>query len=142
MGTVVHIAGGPWQEALWFKGGASHEEKPVAKPSDAPDVQEPDRPLRCARCGQVITRERHRTTVNGRHHHTRVNPHGFVFHFGSFAAAEGCLITGPPTPEDSWFAGYVWEFVHCAACHAHLGWVFHGEGNFFGLILDRLATSE
>jgi hypothetical protein len=33
-----------------------------------------------------------------------------------------------------------WEFAFCAACHTHLGWAFHGEGLFFGLLLDRLST--
>lgn len=127
---------------FWLKGGSSPEEKPIGQPADAPEVQEPDRPLRCARCGQIITRERCRTTINGLHRHTRVNPHGYIFHFGAFAEAEGCLVRGPPTPEDSWFAGYVWEFAYCAACHTHLGWAFHGGGSFFGLILDRLSAPE
>jgi hypothetical protein len=129
-------------DALWLKAGASPEEQPSGQPSDALEVKEPDTPLRCARCGLVITHERHRTTVNGRHAHTRVNPHGFVFHFGCFAEAEGCLVRGPPTAEDSWFPGFVWEFAHCAACHTHLGWAFHGDGSFFGLLLDRLAAAR
>jgi hypothetical protein len=140
MGLATDIAGKPRLEALWFKGEFSPEERPAGQPSDVPGTQAPDAPLRCARCGHVVTRERHRITVNGRHTHTRVNPHGIVFHFGCFTVAEGCLVRGPPTAEDSWFAGYFWEFAHCAACHAHLGWAFHGDGSFFGLILDRLST--
>jgi hypothetical protein len=129
-------------DALWLKAGASPEEKPSGQPSNALEVQAPDTPLRCARCGQVITRERYRTAVNGQHAHTRINPYGFIFHFGCFAEAEGCLVRGPPTAENSWFAGYVWEFAHCAACHTHLGWAFHGDGSFFGLLLDRLSASR
>ncbi len=125
---------------LWLKGTFAPEERSKGQPTDAPEVQSPETPLCCARCGHVITRERHRTTVNGRHAHTRVNPYGFVFHFGCFAEAEGCLVTGPPTAEESWFPGYVWEYAHCAACRAHLGWAFHGDGNFFGLLLDRLSA--
>lgn len=129
-------------DLLWLKAGASPKEQPSGQPADALEVKEPDTPLRCGRCGLVITHERHRTTVNGRHAHTRVNPHGFVFHFGCFAEAEGCLVRGPPTAEDSWFPGFVWEFAHCAACHTHLGWAFHGDGSFFGLLLDRLAAAR
>ena len=113
--------------------------KPKDKPEDAPETAAPDAPLVCARCGHPITRERHRTAVNGRHAHTRVNPHGYVFHFGCFAQAEGCRVLGPPTAEDSWFPGFVWEYAHCAACRTHLGWAFHGEGDFFGLLMERLA---
>lgn len=126
-------------EALWFKEGSS-KKKASGQQVDALEQAPPDAPLCCARCGHVITHERHRTTINGRHTHTRVNPYGFVFHFGCFAQAEGCLVEGPPTAEDSWFAGHIWEFAHCAVCKAHLGWVFHGEGRFFGLLLDRLAS--
>jgi hypothetical protein len=115
---------------------------PAVKPEGAPETRAPDAPLRCAHCGHPITRERHRTTVNGRHAHTRVNPYGFVFHFGCFALAEGCRVQGPPTAEDSWFPGFVWEFAHCGACRAHLGWAFHGEGSFFGLLLERLSSTS
>jgi hypothetical protein len=142
MGAATDIADKPRLEALWFKGEASHKEQPGGQPSNVPEAQAPDAPLCCARCGQVITHERHRTTVNGRHTHTRVNPHGFVFHFGCFAVAEGCLVRGPPTAEDSWFAGYFWEYAYCANCHAHLGWAFHGDGSFFGLMLDRLSVAR
>jgi hypothetical protein len=113
---------------------------PTARPESAPEVKAPEAPLLCASCGHAITRECHRTTVNGRHAHTRVNPYGYVFHFGCFAQAEGCRVLGPPTAEDSWFPGFVWEYASCAACRAHLGWAFHGESDFFGLLLDRLSA--
>jgi len=142
MGPATDSAGVPRLDPLWLKGEFSPEEKPEGQPSDALETREPDTPVCCARCGHVITHERHRTTVNGRYTHTRVNPHGFVFHFGCFAEAEGCLVKGPPTSEDSWFADHAWEFAHCAACQAHLGWAFHGEGSFFGLILDRLSAAR
>ena len=132
----------PLPEVFWLKGKPSSEESTQGQPADAPETQAPDTPLRCARCGHVITHERHRVAVNSRHIHTRINPHGFVFHFGCFAEAEGCLVRGPPTAEDSWFPGYVWEYAYCSACHAHLGWAFHGDGSFFGLVLDRLSAAS
>jgi hypothetical protein len=142
MPGLARLSARPMRALLCFKGDFAPEEKPVGQPTDVLEALPPETPLYCARCGHLITRERHRTTVNGRHSHTRVNSYGVVFHFGCFAEAEGCVVTGPPTSEDSWFAGYAWEYAHCAACHAHLGWAFHGDGSFFGLILDRLSTPQ
>jgi hypothetical protein len=116
------------------------EVTPTRQAEQEAETRAPESPLCCARCGHVITRERERTTFNGRHTHTRHNPAGFVFHFGCFARAEGCLVLGPPTAEASWFPGHLWEVALCAACHTHLGWAFHGEGDFFGLVLDRLTA--
>ncbi|HEX5752772.1 MAG TPA: cereblon family protein [Archangium sp.] len=113
---------------------------PARQAEDATESRDPEKPLCCARCGHFITRERDRTTVNGRATHTRVNPSGFVFHFGCFARAEGALIVGPPTAEASWFPGFVWRYAMCAECKTHLGWSFHGESDFLGLVLDRLTT--
>lgn len=119
---------------------APAETPPAPEAGEETESRAPQAPLCCARCGHVITHEKHRTTVNGRHTHTRVNPHGFVFHFGCFARAEGCLVLGPPTAEASWFPGFAWEIALCAACKTHLGWAFHGESDFLGLVLDRLAA--
>ncbi len=119
---------------------APTEGTPADQAQKDTESRAPEAPLCCARCGHVITRERDRTTVHGRHTHTRVNPSGFVFHFGCFARAEGCLVIGPPTAEASWFPGFVWEHALCAACKTHLGWAFHGESSFLGLVLDRLTA--
>ncbi|OJH38694.1 cereblon family protein [Cystobacter ferrugineus] len=116
------------------------EATPASRAEDETSAGAPETPLCCAHCGHVIARERDRTTVNGRHAHTRVNPSGFVFHFGCFSRAEGCLVVGPPTAEASWFPGFVWEYALCAACKKHLGWAFHGESDFLALVLDRLTA--
>jgi hypothetical protein len=131
----------PWP-ARRLKGtpAAPTETPPAQQAEEDTGSRAPETPLCCARCGHVITHEKHRTTVNGRHVHTRVNPHGYVFHFGCFSRAEGCLVFGPPTAEASWFPGFVWEVALCAACKTHLGWAFHGESDFLGLVLDRLAA--
>lgn len=113
---------------------------PASQAEEKTESREPGAPLCCARCGHVITRERDRTTVNGRYTHTRVNPSGFVFHFGCFARAEGCLVVGPPTIEASWFPGFAWQYAMCAECKTHLGWSFRGESDFLGLVLDRLTA--
>ena len=97
-----------------------------------------DRRLKCRTCGHEITRDSERISVAGAHEHTRHNAAGYVFHFGCFAHAGGCTLHGEDTPQDTWFTGYVWRYALCGACHTHLGWIFRGEGAFFGLILDRL----
>jgi hypothetical protein len=118
---------------------APAETPPDRQAEDESESRDPEKPLCCVRCGHVITHERDRTTVDGRATHTRVNPSGFVFHFGCFARAEGCLVIGPPTAEASWFPGFLWQYAMCAACGTHLGWAFQGESAFLGLVLDRLT---
>lgn len=118
--------------------GAQVEERPEAQREEVG----PERALHCSHCGHPITHERHRTTVAGRHEHTRVNAYGIVFHFGCFSAAAGCIVSGPPTQEDTWFPGLAWEYAGCAQCHTHLGWRFRGESPFFALVLDRLRAGE
>lgn len=130
----------PGARRLKGKPAAPTEAPPAHQAEEKTGARAPETPLCCARCGHVITHERERTTVNGRHTHTRVNPSGFVFHFGCFARAEGCLVLGPPTAEASWFPGFVWQLALCAACKTHLGWAFHGESGFLGLVLDRLTA--
>jgi hypothetical protein len=100
------------------------------------------RPLVCAACGRGVTWEDQRREVSGRHAHTRVNPAGIEFHFGCFVEAEGCVVHGPPTDEDTWFPGCAWQFAHCGGCGTHLGWFFSGADAFFGLVLARLAPGD
>jgi hypothetical protein len=99
--------------------------------------------LACASCGQRITTDAARIAVSGRHDHTFANPHGYVFHIGCFAAAVGIERVGPTSTEFSWFAGYSWQSEQCAACHAHLGWLFRSaKRTFHGLVLDNLMGLE
>lgn len=101
------------------------------------------RALLCAACTLPLTTDGERIELDGAHEHTRINPHGYVFHFGCFRAAPGCATLGVPTTEDTWFRGYAWRFAHCRGCGMHLGWRFDGEaGGFFGLVLDRLIEGD
>lgn len=128
------------RDERWLKGTTSGTpQPPEAKAEQSLETRDPEASLCCARCGHPVTRERHRFAVHGRHEHTRVNPFGFVFHFGCFAQADGCAVDGPLTAEETWFPGYAWRIAHCGACGVHLGWAFQGEGAFFGLLLDRLT---
>lgn len=96
--------------------------------------------LVCARCDAPITDDGQRIEIGGLHEHSQINPGGFIWTFGCFAAAPGCVASGPPSTEFSWFPGRSWQVQRCGRCARHLGWRFHGpDGSFYGLIVDRLA---
>ena len=97
----------------------------------------------CRQCRKHITDESRRLSVDGANRHTFANPHGFVFEIACFGSAVGCLRAGSLSDEFTWFKGYSWQAVICADCMTHLGWFFISSGghHFFGLIVDRLASS-
>jgi hypothetical protein len=99
--------------------------------------------IECARCGHHITDGDARTERNGLHEHSQVNPHGFIWCFGCWRAAPGCVATGTPTEAFSWFAGYRWQIGSCGGCDLHLGWLFAGDSDrFWGLIADRVVERD
>ncbi|MBN2432645.1 MAG: hypothetical protein JXQ27_14310 [Acidobacteria bacterium] len=100
-----------------------------------------ERGILCRSCGHIITMPRLRTTVQGRHVHTFLNPSGIEFTIGCFSDAAGCRNIGIPTTQHTWFPGYGWRIALCAGCQIHLGWQFMGEDQapFHGLILDLLV---
>ncbi len=116
---------------------------PESVPEDNTAVKEERRVL-CRECLHAVTREQDRTEVHGAHQHTFANPSGIVFTIGCFRSADGCGAAGSPTDEFTWFAGFSWRVAVCAACLAHLGWLFSSASgaNFWGLILDHLIFPE
>lgn len=69
-----------------------------------------------------------------------MNPAGIVYRIGCFREAPGCAEVGGESAYWSWFPGYTWQIVVCAACTEHLGWRFRADDStFWGLILARLA---
>lgn len=99
----------------------------------------PEHVIRCRACRSVVTRPRHKITVNGRHDHVFTNPHGYLFHIAGFAEAEGAVGAGHESNEWTWFAGYDWRSAVCRGCHTHIGWTFRQvDHGFFGLIICRL----
>ncbi len=97
--------------------------------------------LFCAACRHPVTHQDERIAVQGGHEHRFTNPHGITYHIGCFGEAAGCAAVGEATVEYSWFPGYAWRIVVCENCHAHLGWRFQAEGEYFhGLIVDRLTS--
>jgi hypothetical protein len=98
--------------------------------------------LLCAACGNSITANGQRISVDGGHEHTFVNPGGYLFHVGCFKEAPGCLQVGRSTTEFAWFRGSSWKHAVCGSCLENLGWVFHypSQNRFYGLILDMLIS--
>jgi hypothetical protein len=113
--------------------------------SPAPDLGEeeatgPPIVLACARCQQRLTTSGDRVARAGAHAHTFTNPEGLRFRIGCFKAAAGTTTASAPTEYWSWFPGYAWQVEQCAACGAHLGWLFTASSDHFhGFILDRLV---
>jgi hypothetical protein len=95
--------------------------------------------IRCKACEHVITFAASKREVAGQHTHMRLNPAAYAFIFGCFSVAPGCVVSGTPTEEATWFAGCRWQYAHCGQCLTHLGWVFSGADSFFGLLLDKLV---
>jgi len=96
----------------------------------------------CRNCHYKITSPRYVITVNGRHRHTFINPAGITYQIGCFSEAEGCVVTGEPTYEYTWFQGFMWSYCLCARCYVHIGWFYQGDSEYFyGLILDMLKET-
>lgn len=130
---------GPGRSRYCFRGdrqsGAGRPDVKVVEE----DQSEPEKSICCKFCGFPVTTRDQKISVGSSHTHTFFNPAGIVFELGCFKAAPGCLVSGDPTSEFTWFAGYLWNFSHCRNCRAHLGWFYQQEErNFFGLILTKL----
>ena len=109
----------------------------------APSLSGAKRGLVCADCEHLITDDAHRIEMSGTHEHTFVNPAGFAFHIGCFAAAPGCAHFGTEQGAFSWFPGWTWQVALCARCGAHLGWTYHNAAQrFWGLILTALRRAD
>ncbi|MDC0357174.1 cereblon family protein [Oligoflexia bacterium] len=100
--------------------------------------------LYCIACGRLVTSTAEKLAINGDLEHVFANPHGIVFHIGTFRHASGCIVEGPLSCEFSWFPGYSWAIANCAGCFYHLGWQFvdSAHSSFWGLITGRLHTER
>lgn len=96
----------------------------------------------CRECGNPVTAPHFVITVNRHHRHTFINPAGITYQIGCFSYAEGCIVYGEPVIDNTWFAGFAWNYSLCSNCQVHLGWHFQNNGeSFFGLILDLLVDT-
>lgn len=135
--------------ASWFFKGRESGDEPGDAPGHGVEAAVdggggPGRALVCRFCHGPITSRRDAIEVEGHHQHTFFNPAGILFEIGCFGAAPGCLVSGQPTEEFAWFAGYRWQYSSCRFCGAHMGWYFSaGAGPaFHGLIVARLVEEE
>ena len=72
------------------------------------------------------------------------NPYGHMRVIVTYRSAHSLSITGAPTTEFTWFAGYSWRVAYCGECRTHLGWEFEAVADstprsFFGLLKDELV---
>lgn len=110
---------------------------PGSRSGQAPQKRNEEAIL-CAACGAEITHQRQAIVINTRHTHAFFNPAGIAFEIRCFRLAPGATSLGAPSAEFTWFPGYRWQIAICAACQAHLGWLFTNGVSFFGLIAPHL----
>lgn len=97
----------------------------------------------CTRCDHPISSADARISRFGLHEHSQINPSGYIWNFGCFLLAPGCIARGNPSTEFAWFPGFAWQIAECRGCHLHLGWLFSSVDHaFYGLILDRIAEAD
>jgi len=99
--------------------------------------------LLCCQCYQIITSYCECISIQEQHKHIFANPHGIIYDISCFRSAPGCLYTGIPTKEWSWFSGFLWKIAICSKCLIHLGWQFipsSSNNSFVGLVSNRLVT--
>jgi len=128
----------PW---YWFDATSTNLDE-VTKESDQSVATDKGRRLRCLLCQHIITDESQRISIEGSHTHNKTNPGGTKFKFGCFQKAPGCSALGSATDEYTWFSGYQWQLAVCAGCGEHLGWLFRGEGGFYGLLTNLLVPDD
>ncbi|KAH3764338.1 protein cereblon [Pelomyxa schiedti] len=81
--------------------------------------------LCCHNCRQKIAQKQHifsmsKTGCIG----TYVNPYGVLHDTVTLSQAQGILLWGPFSEQESWFPGYAWRIAYCITCHTHLGWIY------------------
>ena len=100
--------------------------------------------LACAGCGAAVARAADVCRVLGRPPRREyVNPQGVRCPLLTLADAQELVGDDWSTTQDTWFDGYAWRPVHCAACSLFLGWRFEATGaeqppSFYGLLEERL----
>ncbi len=112
------------------------------KPDKQPVLTDYSGKIRCRSCHQVITDRKQGIHQNGSHIHLCTNPHGHSFRFACYQEAPGCTQVGPASNEHSWFTAHSWQIAICGSCGEHLGWLFVGESQFYGLIINRLVDED
>ncbi|MCX8108893.1 MAG: cereblon family protein, partial [Verrucomicrobiae bacterium] len=93
----------------------------------------------CAWCLNPVANEKDRLTHGGRDELSFTNPEGQKFTILIFSKTVGCVESGQPTFEHTWFPGCAWSYCLCARCRIQIGWFYSGSATFAGLIKDRIV---
>jgi len=93
----------------------------------------------CVHCAHIITFPKFITPVFEKVEHQFINPMGNTFTIHCFKEAPGCVNTGLPSLEFTWFKNHSWQMSHCKNCEQQMGWYFSGAQNFYGLIVNQLV---
>lgn len=97
----------------------------------------------CRACGIGLAASADATTVGGHHHHSFINPEGYIYRVRCFTKVRNVVTVGIPSSDFTWFAGHTWLVLACATCACHVGWQFDSESSkFFALIADRIAERD
>jgi len=95
----------------------------------------------CVWCLNRVANERDLFNYEGKDQFVFSNPEGIRFEIITFSRTLGCLPSGTPTLEHTWFPGHAWLFCMCDRCGCHLGWYYAGPHDFAGLIADRIVRA-
>ena len=118
------------------------EVEPAKKSFPATALEDPAGDWLCAGCLNRVANEKDRFKHDGKAEFTFSNPQGIRFGIITFSQTMGCLETGVPTLEHTWFPEHAWSFCQCDRCQMHLGWFYSGPHNFVGLIRNRLVRGR
>ena len=95
----------------------------------------------CAWCLNRVANEQDRFSYDGKDEFSFSNPEGIRFEIITFCQTLGCLQSGVPTLEHTWFPGHAWSYCRCDRCGQHLGWYYAGQNEFVGLIKSRITRA-
>lgn len=109
---------------------------------DESEIPGKEKKMICHLCLGIITSRDDLVSVLGSNIHSKINPAGFAYQFECYSSAPGCVVTGEPSAEHSWFSGYLWQMASCKKCFEHLGWFFKGDTRFYGLIMGRVIEQQ
>lgn len=95
----------------------------------------------CGWCHHRVASEKDRFRYEGKEEFAFSNPEGIGFVILTFSRTLGCVQSGAPTLEHTWFRGHAWSYCQCERCGLHLGWYYTGQHDFAGLIKDRIVRA-
>ena len=112
---------------------------PVLEDESGTEEDSDKRWARCRNCHNKIALLSDKISIEGKNLHIFKNPAGIFFRVVCFTNAPGSVIASDFTDEHTWFAGYRWSVSLCSSCYIHIGWLYSGQNEFYGLIADRLS---